>query len=183
MTKLKNTQVSEIGINKQSTSMQIIEGNILDITEGIICHQVNCQGVFNAGLAKQIREKYPQGYASYMEWHNPTSFNNPKGWKLGDLQIVQINSKLAIAQLAGQLKYGRVMTTVKSRYTSYQAIRTGLTKLQLHYASSLEYFPGEKVYIPYGMGCGLGGGDWSVVSEIINEIIPYAIIVKLPKQN
>ena len=36
------------------------KGNILDIKNGIICHQVNHRGVANAGLARQIRIKYPK---------------------------------------------------------------------------------------------------------------------------
>ena len=31
----------------------------------IICHQVNCQGVMGSGIAKQVREKYPNVYNSY----------------------------------------------------------------------------------------------------------------------
>ena len=38
--------------------MKTIEGDLLDVEEGLICHQVNTCGVFNAGLAKQIRIKY-----------------------------------------------------------------------------------------------------------------------------
>ena len=34
--------------------MKIINGNILDITEGVIVHQVNCKGVMGAGLALQM---------------------------------------------------------------------------------------------------------------------------------
>ena len=39
--------------------MEIIykTGNILDAQTDVIAHQVNCQGVMGAGLAKQIREK------------------------------------------------------------------------------------------------------------------------------
>ena len=33
----------------------------------ILCHQVNCQGVMGAGLAKQIRSKYPEVYEQYKE--------------------------------------------------------------------------------------------------------------------
>jgi hypothetical protein len=38
--------------------MKTIEGDLLDIDDGLICHQVNICGVFNAVLAKQIRIKY-----------------------------------------------------------------------------------------------------------------------------
>ena len=37
--------------------MRIVDGDILDIEKGIIVHQVNCQGVMGAGLAKQIKSK------------------------------------------------------------------------------------------------------------------------------
>jgi len=37
--------------------IKIINGNILDAKETFICHQVNCQGVMGAGLAKAIRNK------------------------------------------------------------------------------------------------------------------------------
>ena len=38
--------------------MKIIEKNILTIEKGIVCQQVNCQGVMGAGLAKSIKEKF-----------------------------------------------------------------------------------------------------------------------------
>ena len=40
-------------------------GNILDSGAAIICHQVNCQGKMNSGVAKAIREKWPEVYTRY----------------------------------------------------------------------------------------------------------------------
>mgnify|MGYP002508800364 CR=1 FL=1 len=37
---------------------KIVNGNLLDATEAMICHQVNCQGAMNSGVAKGIRNKY-----------------------------------------------------------------------------------------------------------------------------
>lgn len=34
--------------------------SVLDVTDGIICHQVNCQNVMGAGIARAIYEKYPK---------------------------------------------------------------------------------------------------------------------------
>jgi O-acetyl-ADP-ribose deacetylase (regulator of RNase III) len=143
--------------------MQIIQGNILEITEGIICHQVNCKGVFGAGLAQQIREKYPTVYQKYIDWYNLDY------WGLGVLQIVAVSPKLRICNLAGQYAYGR-----NKQYTNYEALTTGLRTL-----SSLVGRCNSQVYLPYKMGCGLGGGNWDVVSGIIEETLPDAIIVKL----
>ena len=34
--------------------IKTVYGNILDATEDIICHQVNCQGVMGAGVAMDL---------------------------------------------------------------------------------------------------------------------------------
>lgn len=138
--------------------MQTIEGNILDIETGIICHQVNCQGVFNAGLARQIRKKYPVVYQHYMEWYK-------KGiWELGMVQVVHVTDGLFVANLAGQDKYGN------KQYTDYSALKKCFSELSLY---------DSQVYIPYGIGCGLGGGNWEIVGSLIDQVIPTAIVVKL----
>lgn len=47
--------------------IEYIKGNILNVTEGIIVQQVNCMGVMGAGLAKQIKDKWPNIYNDYKE--------------------------------------------------------------------------------------------------------------------
>lgn len=143
--------------------MQILQGNILDVTEGIICHQVNCKGVFGAGLALQIREKYPVVYQKYIDWYNHDY------WSLGVVQLVTISPALRVCNLAGQYSYGR-----DKQYTNYEALRVGFKAL-----ANLAGRDNAKIYIPYKMGCGLAGGNWDIASKIIEEILPEAIIVKL----
>jgi O-acetyl-ADP-ribose deacetylase (regulator of RNase III) len=140
--------------------MQIIEGNILDITSGIICHQVNCRGVFNVGLAKQIRKKYPEAYRRYMGYHKQF------GWELGEIQIVQVSKDLVICNIAGQDDYGNDGYC----YTNYSFLKQGIERLKA--------LTDRQIYFPYGMGCGYAGGDWNIVSGIIDEVIPDAIVVK-----
>lgn len=36
----------------------IKNGNILESTEDIICHQVNCQGYMGGGVARQLANSY-----------------------------------------------------------------------------------------------------------------------------
>ena len=47
--------------------IKYIKGDILDVTEGFIVQQVNCFGVMGAGLAKQIRDKWPSVYNRYQD--------------------------------------------------------------------------------------------------------------------
>lgn len=39
--------------------IKTVYGNIFDATEDIICHQVNCQGVMGAGVAKALYQRWP----------------------------------------------------------------------------------------------------------------------------
>jgi len=141
--------------------MKTIYGNILDIERGVICHQVNCRRVANAGLARQIRERWPRWYESFRAARvrlGGVRLFCPAPVRLPDLWI---------ADLYAQDGYGR-----DRRYTNYAALGAALFHLRETARADLP------VYIPHGMGCGLGGGDWSVVRAIIADAYPDAVIVR-----
>ena len=75
-----------------------------DITKSqcdIICHQVNCQGVMNSGVAKAIREKWPEVYESYK-----AICNHHKGTEeemLGLMWAVDISNGRYVVNLFTQL--------------------------------------------------------------------------------
>jgi O-acetyl-ADP-ribose deacetylase (regulator of RNase III) len=50
-------------------TVQIIKGNLLDAFDkgevNVIGHIVNCQGVMGSGIAKSIKERYPQVFNEY----------------------------------------------------------------------------------------------------------------------
>jgi len=73
--------------------IKIIEGNILNAKEDIICHQVNCKKVMGSGLAKQIRDKYPNVYEEYVNLINWAKEEYKRGFSkkkslLGSIQFV-----------------------------------------------------------------------------------------------
>lgn len=135
--------------------------NILNVTRGLICQQVNCQGVMGAGLAKAIRNKWPKVYTSYR-------VNYMKA-KLGQIQPICVDNNLYVINFFAQDRYGR-----DKQHTDYTAFTTCLIKLSQWQRKNCPKLP---VYIPYKIGCGLAGGDWSIVKELIKTIIPTAIIV------
>lgn len=138
--------------------MRTVHGDILKVDHGIICHQVNCRYTMGAGLAAQIRRKYPRHYGDYIS----------RIPHLGGLYITQINSDLYVVGIYGQDGYGR-----DKQYTQYPALEKGLAAVA---KLGKEY--NLPVYLPYGIGCGLAGGDWNIVSEIIDKTIPDAIVIK-----
>lgn len=136
--------------------VKIIEGNLLEADVDIICHQVNCKGVMGAGLAKQIKTLYPEVYTEY---YNLCKENNPEKL-LGVCQQVSCHNGRYVANLFGQLGYGK-----NKIQTDYKALEQALSIVAQR---AIQYE--ESVGIPYLLGCGLAGGDWNIVYEIINRL-------------
>lgn len=151
-----------------------VQGNIFDSNADAILHQVNCQGVMGAGVAKQVREKYPFVYNLYKQLCNKDKiFKDHLGFShsnlLGYAQVCPINheedklinleNKHYIVNLFAQDDCGS-----DKCYTDYKALKKCLEYVNKRFA-------GKSVAIPYLMSCGLAGGDWSIVSKIIEETL------------
>ncbi len=137
-------------------SIPVIRGDILRSDTDIIVQQVNCQGVMGAGLAKQIASQYPEVLSPYKKMCNMRDTQN----LLGKVLICPTRAGVRIANIFGQDRYGR-----DGCYTDYAALENGLVAV-VRYASQKNL----SVAIPHGIGCGLAGGDWTIVSEIINRV-------------
>lgn len=130
-----------------------IKGDLLGSDEKHIAHGCNCSGGFGSGFAKQIAEQYPQLRHAYLHRHNT------RGWKLGDVQIVGVGdgSGREVANCATQERYGR---PDEGPYVSYPAIRQVIRDLLKSWPSGFA--------IPR-IGAGLAGGNWDIISGIIEE--------------
>lgn len=151
------------------------EGNLLDIKSGIICHQVNHKGVAGSGLAKQIREKYPEFMTEYLRiCKQPYKYIR----EYGTVAWYDINESFTVASIFGQEDYGYDADRV---YTDYYALKFGLQTVMRRSA-----FEKLNVYIPHGIGCGLAHGDWSLVKGIIEQVFKYnechTYVIKLQNQ-
>lgn len=144
--------------------MKIVKGDVLQ-HEGIIIHQVNCMGAFNAGLAKQIRQRYPMAYIQYK--HNVDKFNN-KSDLLGKVLITKVSEGKFIAHMFSQLRYG------KGNHTNLSAMKKALYTI-----NNLANQYNLVIALPYRIGCGLAGGDWSEVSKVIDDNLDAYVLYKL----
>ena len=82
--------------------VNIISGNLLDSKEDYICHQVNCQGVMGSGVAKAIRDEWPEVFAEYRSYID-MCFGTP----LGSVCYAPINnSNQVVANMFAQSSYG-----------------------------------------------------------------------------
>ncbi|PAD84952.1 Appr-1-p processing protein [Niallia circulans] len=141
--------------------IKIVKGNILDAREDLICHQVNCKGVMGAGLAKQIRNKYPVVFEKYKNL-----CNSHVDKLLGSTQYVDVSDGKVVVNMFAQDGYGR-----GKRQTDYDALRLCLESIHYTVTSNNTVLNGKSVALPYQIGCGLAGGDWDIVYKMIKEIL------------
>lgn len=129
-----------------------IKQDIATIKRGVIAHGVNCRGVMGSGVAKSLRDAYPQVFTTYKQKCDVEA-KHPD-WMLGLIDIVIINGlvgeELLIVNCFTQDNYGRDNKV----YADADAVRASLDKaIQLAAGLSLPF------YMPK-IGCGLGGLVW-----------------------
>jgi hypothetical protein len=152
-----------------------IKGDLLTHPDvHVIAHCANCFHTMGSGVAKFIREKYPEAYKADC---NQTKRGDID--KLGTFSWVQISPELIgaltftgkllpidstekpkiVANVYGQYRYGR-----DKRYLNYEAIFNGMQAVK-------DYFnPDLNIGIPHNMGCKNAGGDWRVVRAMMDAI-------------
>lgn len=134
----------------------VIDGDLLQASEEIIGHQVNCQGVMGSGVAKALRDRYGNLYPAYKQLCNQYDSHE----LLGRCQLVRTGSKFT-ANLFGQLNFGRQNVL----YTNYEALKQSLIILKEE-AKRNSY----SIALPYNIGCGLANGDWNVVEAMLQDV-------------
>ena len=147
-------------------ALYIKQGDLLTADVDYICHQVNCQGKMNSGIAKSIREKWPIVYENYFE--KCYALKNMSQLLLGDIQIVGLWEDYyptpihkSVINMFSQEHYGYD----KRRYTSYDAFWNCLNLIKLNIQK------GSKIGFPENIGCCRGGANWNVILEMIREVL------------
>lgn len=144
-------------------------GNILDSGADVICHQVNCQGAMNSGVAKAVRQKWPKVYTEYHECAKDIDIgfgDMQLSWThmFGHIQSVLIPKDKGfqiVINMFAQNGYGYD----GKRYTSYDAFWSCLGEIKKSVA------PGTTVAFPARIGCVRGGASWNVILKMIEEVL------------
>jgi O-acetyl-ADP-ribose deacetylase (regulator of RNase III) len=143
--------------------VKIEQRDILTVKKGIICHQVNCLGVMGAGLAFLIKKGFPRAYGDYMRHCDGNQ-------RVGDVVIGEAEPGLWVAHLFGQASWrGEGCKTIYEAYPPMLAMVARHAEQECNIA-----------YVPYGIGCGLAGGDWTKMLPILQEHLPDGVICQLP---
>lgn len=141
-------------------------GNLLHCTESVLVHGCNAQGVMGSGVAAAIRAEMPRAYEVYRHAYET------RGLKLGEIVpalVHRVDAALDMIVVNGitQDMYGRN----GKQYVDYDAVREVFNStVDMCWQLYQDYENGETMDIAIPkIGAGLGGGDWKVIEEIIDE--------------
>ncbi|TNE52477.1 MAG: Appr-1-p processing protein [Deltaproteobacteria bacterium] len=123
----------------------------------MIVHVCNDIGGWGRGFVVALSKRWPEPEASYRAWHKEGD-----SFRLGAVQLVQVEEDLWVANLIGQHKLRRQGEVPPIRY---EAIEEGLQEVARwaceHQAS---------VHMPR-IGCGLAGGSWEQIEPILQRTL------------
>lgn len=136
-----------------------IHDDITNSNCSLICHQTNCQGVMGSGVAKAIRNKWPEVYEQFKEDYEYAMIN--KIPLLGKVLSARTKDGHSIANMCAQEFYGYD----GKKYTSYDAFWECLMHIKLYTTIN------ETLAFPLKIGSDRGGAKWPVIRTMIEEAL------------
>jgi O-acetyl-ADP-ribose deacetylase (regulator of RNase III) len=137
--------------------MKVVRGDLvmlaLDGRFEVIIHGCNCQCAMGAGIAKTIKQAFPEAY----DVDKATAKGSRK--KLGSLSTVTVergDRKITIVNGYTQFHWRGSGVLV-----DYVALRSVMRQVKAMFAGSRIAYP--------MIGAGLAKGDWSIIASIIEE--------------
>lgn len=135
-----------------------IEGDLIALAKedkfNIIAHGCNCFNTMGSGVAKTIRENFPEAYHTDL-WTTKGDMR-----KLGNYNYALFTDYsypyLIVINAYTQFNYGADKVNL-----DYEALTLCLRKIN-------HEFPGKTIGLPK-IGAGLAGGDWNRIKEIIQK--------------
>ncbi len=137
--------------------IRIVNGDLLQATETIIAHQVNCFGVAG-GLAAAVFKKWPEAENDYNQILDRIQRIGVQGYAL-----------LGKSQITGQTKDGHIIANLYGQFYPGEDYRPKCLEKAMAELAQQAKFLKASVAMPYKISCGICGGDWDEVYEIIKR--------------
>ena len=134
----------------------------------VIVHVCNDVGGWGKGFVVALSKRWKSPEESFRRWHKE---GGAAPFELGQVQFVEVEPDLWVANLIGQHDIVRKGGVPPVRYG---AIRSGLERVAI-FAKERE----ATIHMPR-IGAGLAGGDWTVISSIVDdELVKAGLTVKV----
>jgi len=116
----------------------------------IICHVNNNIGKWGKGFVLAVSNRWPETRKKFLKLGK---------WDLGDVQLLPVEDDIIVANMVAQNGIGK--PNVKR--IDYDALKLCL-KIVADYARTFNC----SIHMPR-IGCGLGGGNWKDIEDIIDD--------------
>ena len=143
----------------EKSMLKIVDGSLLDSDCQYLAHQCNCYSRRGAGLASAIFKAFPWAdvYSSRFERGDDASL-------FGSITVHGDpgRNRRCVINIYGQLKPGKPSSGRDSAASRIEAFGKALDQIAK--------FPElESIGFPYGIGCGLAGGDWNEYEKLLED--------------
>lgn len=145
-----------------------ITGDLLNVKDGIICHQVNYFGSMGGGVAADIADRIltEEQYQKYVDYCTEAGRTS-----LGTVQFLDCEGGLIVANMFCQDDSRARGGMIEGGITSYDDMQRCLIQVR-----RMALLRGKRVYVPRNLGCGIAGGDWDVVKQVLHFVFDDAPI-------
>lgn len=136
-----------------------------------IAHGVNCQGVMGAGIALEVKRRYPDLFEKYKKMclEYKDEYSTITEFPFGTMQPYRVpNTNLHILNCFTQYdtakRHGDVAISYRAIFTSFSVAGAYCKENGI-----------EELAIPQ-VGAGLGGGNWKIIYQLIaNALALYGV--------
>ena len=160
-------------------------GDMLAATEGILVHGCNCQGIMGSGIARLVREKWPDVHQAYRNRHIQSGLQLGEVIFVGSSQAPAVITQKYLHAVTAQLPTSLIVANAMTQFTcgsdknmvyvDYDAVFAAFARINLLARDS-----GLTVNFPL-IGCGLGNGQWKEVASAIEAAMAPAVKLVLWK--
>tara|TARA_B100001093_G_scaffold485810_1_gene520561 strand:+ start:226 stop:756 length:531 start_codon:yes stop_codon:yes gene_type:complete len=157
---------------KKNKEVGFLYGDLLNFPYGIntIAHCCNILNVMGAGIAEQIAKRYPEAKEAD-DVAEKAGRNDLGDFSFAEIEISNDNN-FPHQEFGKDIRKCEIynLYTIESlgpgREINYEALYRNLHLMR----NRLNNNPDCVLGLPFGMGCGLAGGNWGIVSAMINAI-------------
>ena len=145
-----------------------VKGNVLNGGYGAVIHQANSRVQFGAGIALEIKKRFPKAYKADMDF--PVDAGRKRLGKFSYALVEHpYNGEMIIVNVYGQDHWGGRGPKNDGVRTEYEYLEKGIRDAIIYIK---ENYPGVKSFaVPRLIGCGLAGGDWKRVYSDLQKIV------------
>jgi O-acetyl-ADP-ribose deacetylase (regulator of RNase III) len=143
----------------EKSMLKIVNDSLLDSDCLYIAHQCNCYSRRGAGLASAVFKAFP--------WANVYSSRSERGNDASLFGSITVHGdpkrgQRYVINIYGQLNPGKPSPGHDSAASRLEAFDKALDQIA-------ELPELESIRFPYGIGCGLAGGDWNKYERLLED--------------